>query len=597
MWLTFLLISVACPFSALVFALSVRGTEVAKKFNITLLRTLLVGVFSASFFMLMPTHLATAEMSFIGVIRAFFLSVMNSVQALAFGCEFANVAECMTTCPGSLNVIYQTWISFIFVVAPVFTAGFILSMFKNISSYLRYLGSYFKDTYVFSELNEKSIELASDIKSKHKNASIVFFGILDDEKETNDELNERAKEIDAICFTKNILNVDFEKHSKNKTVSFFTIAVNESKNLDNALKLIEKYKNRENTNLYVFSIKIESELLLTEVDKGKIKVRRINDVKLCVYNILNDDGHALFENAREVIGGKKKISAVVVGLGNHGTEMVKALSWYCQMDGYELEINAFDKDDLAEERFCARAPELMSEKYNGVYVEGEAQYKINIHSNADVQTKAFADAIKNISDATYVFVALGTDDANINAAVDLRMYFERLHIHPVIQTVVYNVQQKKALEGIKNFKGQAYDIDFVGDIVSSYSEDVILVTELENAALVQHKEYCPEEDFWNFEYNYRSSIASALHEKARIDCRIPGAEKDPADRNDEENRINAIIEHCRWNAYMRAEGYIFSGSKEKPSRNDLGKMHHNLVDFSALSDEDKRKDLRTFTKK
>ena len=41
---------------------------------------------------------------------------------------------------------------------------------------------------------------------------------------------------------------------------------------------------------------------------------------------------------------------------------------------------------------------------------------------------------------------------------------------------------------------------------------------------------------------------------------------------------------------MRAEGYVFSGSTEKSSRNDLGKMHHDLVDFSSLTEEEKRKD-------
>ena len=58
----------------------------------------------------------------------------------------------------------------------------------------------------------------------------------------------------------------------------------------------------------------------------------------------------------------------------------------------------------------------------------------------------------------------------------------------------------------------------------------------------------------------------------------------------EERDIIEVLEHRRWNAYMRAEGYVFSGSKDKRSRNDLAKMHHDLVDFSSLSEEDKRKD-------
>ena len=48
--------------------------------------------------------------------------------------------------------------------------------------------------------------------------------------------------------------------------------------------------------------------------------------------------------------------------------------------------------------------------------------------------------------------------------------------------------------------------------------------------------------------------------------------------------------------YMRAEGYIYSGSPEKSSRNDLAKMHHDLVDFSSLTEEEKRKDSRVGSK-
>ena len=46
---------------------------------------------------------------------------------------------------------------------------------------------------------------------------------------------------------------------------------------------------------------------------------------------------------------------------------------------------------------------------------------------------------------------------------------------------------------------------------------------------------------------------------------------------------------------MRAEGYVYSGSKEKSSRNDLAKMHHDLVDYASLTEEEKRKDSRVGT--
>ena len=84
--------------------------------------------------------------------------------------------------------------------------------------------------------------------------------------------------------------------------------------------------------------------------------------------------------------------------------------------------------------------------------------------------------------------------------------------------------------------------------------------------------------------------------KARIKCGIPGAEKKEEELTEEERNRIETLEHRRWNAYTRADGYVYSGSNDKSSRNDLGKMHNSLVDFSSLSDEDKRKDSKVGTK-
>ena len=595
MWFTCFFLSIGCLFLAAVFSLTFNKSELAKKRKFTAFHSLFAGIFFSAVFMFVPTHLVTAELSALGYIRAFLLSVFNTMQVFYFGCDFANVANSMIYCPEWLNITYQVWISFIFVVAPVFSFGFVLSLFKNASANLKYFGSYFKDVYVFSELNDKSLTLASDIKSKHKNAVIVFTDVFESNEESIYELTDRAKKLGAICFKKDILVMNFRNHSESRAIYLFAIGNNETENLNQSLKLIENYRNRSNTHIYVFSTKIESELLLTAIDKGRIKVRRISEVQSLVNRILYERGSIIFENAKEIPDGNKKISAVVVGMGRHGTELVKALSWFGQMDGYKLEINAFDKDPLAEEKFIALAPELMSPDYNGVEIEGEAQYKITIHPNVDVATVTFINEISKINDATYVIVALGNDDVNINAAVNLRMYFERLGIHPVIQAIVYNPQQKKALDGIKNYRGQEYDIEFIGDMESSYTEDVIIDSELEYDALQRHLKWGKEEDFWTYEYNYRSSVASAIHLKARIRCGIPGSDKKEEALTDEERNIIEVLEHRRWNAYMRSEGYVFSGSKEKTSRNDLAKMHHDLVDFSSLTEEDKRKDSKVGT--
>lgn len=594
MWLGWLIVSVFCVVSVAVFSFVVSSVA-KKKHNI--FNMLFASIFTAALFAFVPIHTASTNLSFTGVIRICALSVFNAIQLFTAGCDFSIVTESIAKCPSSpswLSAVYQTWAAILFAVAPIFTFGFILSLFKNIFAYLRYIRSYRRDVYVFSELNEKSFALANDIKNKHRKATIVFADIFNEDGEKMYELIEKTKEIGAINFKKDILLIKFNKHSKKRKISFFAIGENETENINQALKLIDNYKERDNTHLYVFSTKIESELLLSTVNKGLIKVRRVNEVQSLVNRILYERGDLLFKSARAT-DGENEISVIVAGMGCHGVEFVKALTWFGQMDGYKIEINAFDKDPLAKEKFVALAPELMHKDYNGVYIAGEAQYKITIHSDTDVNTQKFVDEVNKITNTTFVIVALGDDDVNINTAVNLRMYFERMGIHPIIQAIVYNSQQRNALIGIKNYRGQNYDIEFIGDTESSYTEDVIINSELEDNALERHLRWGNEEEFWTYEYNYRSSTASAIHMKARINRGIPGADKKEEELTDEEREIVETLEHRRWNAYMRAEGYVYSGSKDKASRNDLGKMHNVLIDFSSLNEEEKRKDSKIGT--
>ena len=601
MWFVCLVVSFACLVLAALLPALLKTARLMKKHKFGIFHSLFAGVFVSTFVMFLAVHGAVGTDSFLEVARTILLSFFNSMQVFAIGCEFNVVRDSLPHCPEAIRVLYEGWASVLFFLAPIFSFGYILSLFKNLFEYVRYLRCYNRDVYVFSELNERSLVLAGDIKGKDKRAVVVFTDVFEENEESTYELIEQARKLGALCFKKDILVVDFNRHSPKKAVSFFAIGSNETENLNQSIKLIERYRNRDNTHVYVFSKRVESALLLTSVDKGAVKVRRINEVQSLIYRVLYENGNDLFESATPLPDGQKKLSAVIVGMGAHGTEMVKALAWFGQMDGFKLEINAFDKDRLAKEKFIALAPELMSDDYNGVEVEGEAQYTITIHPGMDVSTNRFVKKFSQIKDASYVLVALGDDDINIATAVELRMYCERMGIHPVIQAIVYNSQQKRALAGIKNYKKQEYNIDFIGDLESSYTADVIIDSELEDEALAIHQQWGASEEavdqFWSYEYNYRSSMASAVHKKVREKRQIAGSNKTDAELTAEEREIIEVLEHRRWNAYMRSEGYVFSGSKDPKSRNDLGKMHHDLVDFSSLSDEDKRKDSRVATKR
>ena len=73
-------------------------------------------------------------------------------------------------------------------------------------------------------------------------------------------------------------------------------------------------------------------------------------------------------------------------------------------------------------------------------------------------------------------------------------------------------------------------------------------------------------------------------------CAVAGIEKAPADRTNDELWGIRRLEHARWNAYMRSEGYSYGGTTERRGRNDLGKLHNCLVTFDELPLKEQEKD-------
>ena len=587
-----------------------QGRHYATNRILTPHRTLFAGVFASAAFFFFPLYWDTfAEKADLisRLFKTLLISIHHTIRLFIIDTDFDWIRELSMELPPVQSTAFSSFGALLFILAPFMTFGFILSFFQNFDAYRRLFFHPFANLYVFSELSDRSLALASDVKKNHKNAMILFADVFEQNTEESYEILEKAKGIGALCFKKDILSLRLRSRSKKSVMRFFLISeTEEEENIKHAMALAKdaSYKDRENMTLYVFSTGAAGELLLSSLGDTKVQVRRVESARSLIMYTLDRKGTRLFDDAVPTDTGEKLISALVVGVGAQGTEMIKALSWYCQMEGYRIEINAFDQDPLAEERFAHKCPELYSPACNGVYVEGEAQYKIKIHAGVSTDTASFEKEVRKHKNATYVFVSQGSDDRNIRTALDLRMLFARMHKHPVIQAVVYNSDTKEALKDAKNADGKAYDLELIGDLDELFSEAVIINSELEKAAAAIHLKYLSgdmtEEEhlrnLFRYEYNYRSSMASALHGRLRVKRGVVGAEKTEEELTTEERDAIERIEHRRWNAYMRSEGFVYSGSPDKKSRNNLAKMHHNLVPFDVLSEEDKRKDSRVATK-
>lgn len=602
-WEIFLICSILCLVASILLTIFKNKLNIVFLLKLDSVNILIFGVVISSVIAFIPIYHSIFTTTDCGLLETLLISVHNTIRLFVVDGDYDFIMNHISGLSYYTFKAYSFYFALLYVLAPLFTFSFALSFFKNISAYRKYLTHFYADAYVFSELNERSLSLAESLK---KNAGgkkiVVFTDVFERNEEKSYEMLERAKNIGAVLFKKDIVSIDFSRPFDKSKLNFFIIGEDQNENLSQALTMIERFKYRNNTELYLFSYNFEDELLLAQIYEGKdgnidknvkIKIRNINDAQSLVFKTLYDKGYEnIFNSAIDTDEGLKKINAVVIGLGRHGLEMTKALSWFCQMDGYKAEINAFDLNDAAEDVFCSMCPELMAPGLNGNFSDpGEAQYKITIHSGYDFETKSFDDKILSLDTPTYIFVCLGDDAKNIAASIKIRTLFARKKVFPKIQAIIYNSDKKQALTGLKNFKQQKFNIDFIGDLKTSYSEEVILNLEVATLALERHKRWGSEEDFWRFSYNYKSSVASAIHRQLKIQCKIPGADiPDPEKRDPSARQALRILEHRRWNAYMRSEGYVYGGTIEPEGRFDLAKQHNCLVTFEELPEKEQKKD-------
>ena len=562
---------------------------------------------------------------------------------------------------------YLSFNTLLNLLAPLLLLSFLLSFIKGLKAYLSYLLGYQRDVYIFSKLSDISFTLAKSVAAHYAKAQedgagakkllgnakplIVFTDVNVENSKTPSSLYQSAVDMRFICFKNDILSVRFDIHSKKAPMNFVIIGEDRNENHRQALRLLDStppdknpsdgsspekrtaarekpdYSSRkpENTCLYVFDSSKESELLL-DGKRGAMTIRRINRVRQFVHNFLWDylwddekKEHILFSSAVEA-EGRKHISILLVGLGKTGSTLLKTLSWYGQMDGFDMKIHAIDRNPNAEKRLRFECPELFDDAHNHNSDPNESIYSITVHAGIDVESTDFSDLLSSIAgDTTFAFVSLGDDELNVETAANLRILFKRVGHEepdkPLIYAVVHNSEKVSQLINLLNYSDDDYNIDLVGDNLDLYSYQMVFDPRLEDLTAQRHiqrrmpedyqnlqsimdktrdhKQLTAEESreaemvqrriqevragYWNKEYFRNSSMSRFMHERV-VDAYGPSTPDEVAQ-----------LESRRWNAYMRSEGFVYN---EK--RNDLAKQHHMLIPYDEKPQDEQAKDYRGF---
>lgn len=485
----------------------------------------------------------------------------------------------------SASKLVLIFASALMIVSPVLGGAFILSFMKDIFKSLSLWFNFSKKIYIFTELNDITYLMAKSIKEKCR---IIFLDLNADNKILLKEECE-ANRFSIMSYSVEKLYTKIENHFTNKIhsiaftqkISIFFADTNEAKALEKMIGFIEnkientKKTKKIKTSIYLFSISTEAEMIVDNYktehamkNYDNITLRLIDRAQLISYGILSDNPlYMIDKNLMEsnINPSTTNICVSIIGMGNVGMHIAKDILWCGQLTDTSLKLNLIDRKvscDLQSE-FEFKFPELK-----------KPDYDINYYT-ADVTGEKLTSLISGeLASSNYFVISLGNDELNIMTAHHIRINYWRIHkTFPVIVAIVSDDDKYHAVESV--FKKM--NICLAGSNSQIFSIDKIENNPLYLKAHLVDKAYGSTSSYETFlnsrEVIIRSNIAYSIHidyklwaltglnpikQKRCIDRFIPKANAAYMQKADTYEEI----EHRRWMAFQRSEGWISSFKNE-----------------------------------
>ena len=520
------------------------------------------------------------------VVSKVIFSIFYAAQTILLNENISLIGEIVIQ--NVIDVVYVGIMYLLILAMPLLTVSFLISLLSTFTAKLKLLFIAKKKVIIFSDLNERSITIAENLKDN--NTTFIFASCQTEEN----EFTLRANKIKALKLSEPIEDITMNS-IKSKDITFYILSENEDDNLNKTLQLIEKYKNK-NYKIYLITNSDMPATILDSTDKGNIRVEIVNEIERTVCQVLQDK--PLYLNAMN-----HEISVLIVGGGKVGLEFLKTITWCGQMIGYTLNITVMDlKANKIKENIMLHEPELMK-NYHYQFIE------------VDVNSEQMEEKLNHLKNINYIIVTLSTEEDSLREAMFLRKYFISQDKQNFIQKPIINVWiasdlKNEQVNQLKNEKGNQYDLNAFGSIKQIYYRNPIINSTLEEMTKRVHLAYMPEDKkllaFYRKDYNIRSSRAFALHIKYKIysilNDEFTGEEQIDLEKFSKylknEEVLNYLIrnEHNRWMAYMRSNGFQVA-SPEEVARyhkvtnhhvNFLAKLHPALVEYDKLKDVEKQ---------
>ena len=423
------IISVALMF----YFLSIKKHKYAKKvrnfFSPIKLSLFILFTFVSLFFLMLSKELFTLEnFNNVDTIYSFLLKAFSEIgvtaQHFLGEIDFSEIFIEKDVFPDKWNLLY-------YIINGLYVVFSLMSIIAGLSIIANFIQDYIpklhlkvnlkKKRYLFSALNESSLEIATKIFNDRQSNDyfIVFFNC----EEVSKDMLYKAETIGAICLKENINNIEincfkyiqklwylisylakriFNKNAKKETLEAFYWFIDGDVSLNNidAIGLATNenqsslLRKMDNITIFVSNHISNHDLKINEYYERtfdpkifkKIKFAISNEWKNLVYNLIFDDETALYnyisydsyvdEHTGEEYVTDATLSVLIIGGGLVGKEFFKACTWVGKLavdkwkrkdetyqSNYELiklKINVMSKetDPSTEEIFKAEMPGL-----------------------------------------------------------------------------------------------------------------------------------------------------------------------------------------------------------------------------------------------
>lgn len=518
-------------------------------------------------------------------------AVMTAAQMVTLNADYAELLpkDCL---------IRRCWCFCLCIMTPIVWGSVALSLLVNFIGW-----SYYNITHVsvyfFSQLNNNSLTLAKDIKNSGEKCLCIFCGV---GANADPELKVEAQEYGCLCFEKSETSWAHIRNPKRRQ-TFFEISDNQDENLAHGCELIDKYTERFGNadysaiKIFIFSEQEEAPLILSSKDKKGIAAVIVDRCRFCVNDLMFR--HPLYQVLNDKI---TTISVLIVGTHRMGMELIKTIIWCGQLGSdYHLKITVIDQNaNHCKSILQQNCPELFSNEYQITFIETDP-FAAEFTSTLD----------EYCSDCNYVCVCFDNDEQNILSALYLRTYYSRRNISenmsPFIAVMIRDSTKNIVFASEQN---SCHLTPFGGDNLL-YSS-AILISPLEDLAMNVHQIYLKDKnlsetdirrDYYKDENNIKSCRANALHIPYKLFAL--GYQMLPVNSDDNQNEDTvsfnlsetdelkwARIEHDRWNAYTRSEGWCVltdeqietAGLQHKKNKIPQAKLHACLRTWDGLDD-------------